>query len=107
MTSSPLRVIALSVTAFVLASCSSRSVASETRLIEVHGDRAYICLSDAVNDSDPPSCSAEIGIRDNPELHGRMVPELISVMGGTTESVNVTAGEQDGQWLLGGFAAPE
>lgn len=107
MTSAPLRVVALAATVVVLSSCGSRSVTNETRLIEVHGDRAYICLSDGLNLSDPPSCISDIGTRDNPELHGRMVPELISVLGGTTESVNVTASEEDGQWFLGGFAAPE
>lgn len=97
----------LAATVLALSSCSSRSVANESRLIEVHGDRAYICLSGGINLSEPPSCSSDIGSRDNPELHGRMVPELISVLGGTTESVNVSAREQDGEWFLEGFSAPE
>lgn len=91
-----LRLMALAVSAVLLSSCGARSVDSETRLIEVHGDRVYICLSDAINASEPPSCVADIGTRDNPELHGRMVPELISVLGGTSESTNVSANEQDG-----------
>ena len=107
MSPSPLRIMGLAATVFALSSCGSRSVANQTRLIEVHGDRAYFCLSGGTNLSDPPSCISDIGTRDNPELHGRMVPELISVLGGTTESVNVSAREQDGEWFLGGFAAPE
>lgn len=107
MTSPPYPVMALVAAVCLLASCSSRSVADETRLVEVHGDHAYLCLSEGLNLSDPPSCIADIGTRDNPELRGRMVPELISVLGGTTETVKVTASEQDGQWFLDGFAAPE
>jgi len=107
MTSLPLRLTALTWFAFALSSCGSGSVDSETRLIEVDGDHAYICLSDAINDSYPPSCGADNGTRYNPELHGRMVPELIVVLGGTSNFVNVSASEADGQWVLREFSGPE
>lgn len=107
MRSSPAQLVLLVIAVAALSSCGSRSVTSETRLIEVHGDRAYVCLSDAINTSEPPSCGSDIGTRDNPELHGRMVPELVRVLSGTNQSVNITASEEDGRWFLQGFAAPE
>lgn len=73
----------------------------------MHGDRAYLCLVDAINASDPPSCGADIGTNDNPELHGRSVPDLISVLGGRAEYVEITAEVKDGKWYLQGFRAPE
>lgn len=89
------------------AGCSHQSVQGEQRLVEVHGDRAYLCLSDAVNSSDPPSCGADIGSSDNPELNGRQVAELVSVLAGRSQNVEITAEERDGKWFLRGFRAPQ
>ena len=41
------------------------------------------------------------------QLNGRSVPDLISVLEGRSESVTVTAREEDGRWFLQGFEAPE
>lgn len=107
MASSSNRVVLLLAFAVVLAGCGQRSVDNESRLIEVHGDRAYMCLSDDILVSDPPSCGSDIGTRDNPQLNGRMVSELISVLDGTTQWVQISAREEDGSWFIEGFSAPE
>ena len=101
------RIAVAATTLLTVVSCGSREVVNETRLIEIHGDRAYLCLSNAINTSDPPSCGADIGTKDNPELNGRSVPDLISVLEGRSESVTVTAREEDGRWFLQAFEAPE
>ncbi|HTN99429.1 MAG TPA: hypothetical protein VL068_02040 [Microthrixaceae bacterium] len=107
MTSLPIR-IAIFVASFAaLAGCSSQSIDNETRLIEVHGERAYLCLSNAINDSFPPSCGAKIDTKDNPELHGPKVAELIRELDGTNQSIKLTASEEDGKWILADFVKPE
>lgn len=108
MTSPPARLAILVAVSALITSCGSGSIANETRLIEVHGGRAYLCLSNAINDSMPPSCGgAAVGTRDNPQLHGPMVPELLLAMKGVNQFVELSASEEDGEWLLQKYAAPE
>lgn len=70
MTSPRVLLASLVVSLGVVASCGSGSILNETRLIEVHGNRAYLSLSNAINDSNPPSCGgAAIDTRNNLPLH--------------------------------------
>lgn len=101
------RVVIVTLGLLSCSACGPAQVVDVSRLIEVSGDAAYLCLTNAINDSDPPSCGgAARGTRDNPRLVGEKVDELITALGGRSGGAIVTARQEGDEWFLEEFHAP-
>ncbi len=102
-----LRRVVVTVVLLTCAACGPGTVVDEGTLIEVVDDAAYLCLTDAINDSDPPSCGgAARGSRDNPRLVGEKVDELITALGGRSGGAIVTARQEGDEWVVEEFEVP-
>jgi hypothetical protein len=92
--------LALALATMMTTGCA-RELDGEVRLVEVRRELAYLCLvTDAISDSDPPSCAVPPGDPDNPRLVGERVPDLISDLGGRNGFATVTAHESGDRFIL-------